>query len=76
MYNWSTDIKRLKKNSEEFKIWKLEQLINFGLDKDKPNEKDLKKYLNKLNIDPGKKALISLPALALNPERNRRVEVI
>jgi len=58
MYNWSTDTNRLKKNPEEYKIWKLEQLINFGMGKDKLNEKDLKIYFNRLNIDPDKKAFL------------------
>ena len=34
MHNWNTDTKILKKNPEEYAVWKLEQLINFGLDKE------------------------------------------
>lgn len=52
MYNWSTDIKTLKKYPEKYTIWKLEQLINFGLDGEKLKLSELKKYWNKLNIDP------------------------
>jgi hypothetical protein len=52
MYNWSTDTKKLSKDPEKYTIWKLEQLINFGLDGQKLNLKELKKYWNQLNIDP------------------------
>lgn len=55
MYNWSVDTKRLKKNPEKFAIWKLEQMINFGLGQDKLNKDELKKYFNQLNIDQDKK---------------------
>jgi len=58
MKNWSTDIKRLKKDHQKYTIWKLEQLINFGLDNKKLSEKDLRKYFTKLSIDPLKKAFL------------------
>src|SRR5260221_402194 len=35
MYNWNTDITQLKKDPEQYAIWKLEQLINYGLDGEK-----------------------------------------
>ena len=35
MKNWSTDTKKLSKNQNKFTIWKLEQLINFGLGNEK-----------------------------------------
>lgn len=55
MYNWSVDAQFLAKYPSKYKLWKLEQLINFGLGKEKLNRKDLKKYFNKLTIDPQKK---------------------
>lgn len=58
MYNWSTDTTRLKKNSKQHVIWRLEQLINYGLGKEKLNEKELKKNLSYLKIDPSKKAFL------------------
>ncbi|MDA1338191.1 MAG: hypothetical protein O2871_02410 [bacterium] len=58
MKNWSTDTKRLKKDKEKYTVWKLEQLINFGLDGQKLSEKDLRKYFTKLSIDPLKKAFL------------------
>ena len=35
MKNWSTDTSDLQKNTEKFSAWRLEQLINFGLGKEK-----------------------------------------
>ncbi|EKD90183.1 MAG: hypothetical protein ACD_31C00119G0002 [uncultured bacterium] len=55
MYNWSTDTKILSKYPEKYKIWQLEQLINFGLGEERIKYSDLKKYINKLEIDPQKK---------------------
>lgn len=55
MYNWSTDIKFLSKYPEKYKIWRLEQLINFGLGSQKIKRSDLKKYLDKISIDVQKK---------------------
>lgn len=51
MHNWSTDTKDLKKDKEKYAIWKLEQMVNFGLDGEKINEEELKKNLKKINID-------------------------
>ncbi|MCL5666169.1 MAG: hypothetical protein M1383_00105 [Patescibacteria group bacterium] len=55
MKNWSTDINRLKTDPEKLAIWELEQMVNFGLDGEKLEEKKLKKYWDRLNIDPDKK---------------------
>lgn len=55
MYNWSVDASSLKKFPEQYRIWRLEQLINFGLGKEKIDKKELKKYFNKIRIDPLKK---------------------
>ena len=52
MYNWSIDEKRFRKeHPEKYKIWRLEQLINFGLGDEKLDLKELKKYWNVLDID-------------------------
>ena len=55
MYNWSTDEKKLKKNPETYTLWRLEQLINFGLRGEKINKKALKKYWDKIRIDPARR---------------------
>jgi hypothetical protein len=60
MHNWSTDTTQLKKSPEKYKIWKLEQLVNFGLNKEKISKENLKKYWNKLTIDPAKKKFLHL----------------
>lgn len=58
MKNWSVDIKQLKKHPEAYKVWRLEQLINYGLDGEKLDAKEVKKYWNKLYLDqPAKKYL-------------------
>lgn len=52
MYNWSTDEKKLKdEDPEGYKIWRLEQLINYGLGGERIKEKELKEHLNELDID-------------------------
>lgn len=55
MYNWSTNTSKLAKDKDEFIIWKLEQLINFGLNGELLSRKNLIKYLPVLNIDLQKK---------------------
>lgn len=59
MYNWSVDEKQLKKYPEEYKIWKLEQMINWGLGEEKLDEKLLRKYWHKLFLDPIKKKYLA-----------------
>lgn len=54
MYNWSVNTKRLKKNRKDYLKWKLEQMINFGLNNKKISRKELKKNINSLSIDPKK----------------------
>ena len=60
MYNWTVDLQQLKKDKKQFAIWKLEQLVNFGLNGEKLNIADLKKYWSILNLDPIKKKYLSL----------------
>lgn len=55
MKNWSTNIAHLSKYPEKYRIWKLEQQINFGLDGEKISSAMLKQYLPRLTIDPKKK---------------------
>lgn len=58
MYNWSVDTTKLKKNSEKYAIFELEQLINFGLNKEKISKKQLKKYWLNIEIDPSKRSFL------------------
>ena len=57
MYNWSTDEERLKKeNPEGYKVWKITQLINYGLVDEKLDRKALKSVWPKIKdkLDPYK----------------------
>jgi len=61
MRNWSVDEKQFKNlDKEQYAVWRLEQLINFGLDGEKISEKKLKKYWKKLDLDPKKKDYLKL----------------
>ena len=55
MYNWAVDIKTLKKDKKQYAIWRLEQMVNFGLGKEKLDRRQLKKYWPLLDLDPKKK---------------------
>lgn len=58
MHNWSVDIKKLKKDKEQFTSWKLEQMINFGTDGEKIPESDIRTYWKKLTLDRDKKRFL------------------
>lgn len=55
MKNWTVDIKKLKKSPEDYELWKLEQMINYGLDNEKISRVFLVKNINRISIDPQKK---------------------
>jgi hypothetical protein len=60
MYNWSIDENKLKKSPQKYAIWRLEQMINFGLGKEKLNEQELRKNFAKLKIDPARKRFLEI----------------
>ena len=60
MYNWNTNISGFKKNSDSFRIWRLNQLINFGLNGEKLDLYQVKKYWQKLDLDPQRKKFLKL----------------
>ncbi len=60
MNHWSVDIKELKKDKRAFAIWKLEQRINFGIGPEKISRRELKTYWKEIDIDPKKRAFLSL----------------
>ena len=44
MLNWNTDEKALRKRDPQaYKLWRLIQLINYGLDGEKLDEREIKK---------------------------------
>jgi len=55
MYNWSVDTTKLRKNKKAYHIFRLEQMINFGLNDQKLSSNLLKKYWSQLKIDPKRK---------------------
>jgi hypothetical protein len=59
MYNWNIDLNRLRKDRKAYDVWKLEQMVNFGLNGKKLNKKKLKAYWNDLTLDPKKKQFLS-----------------
>lgn len=57
MFNWNTDEEKLKRDHpREYKLWRLTQLINYGLDGEKLNENELKAAWPKIKdrLDPDK----------------------
>lgn len=58
MYNWSTNEEELKKDPDYYQQWELEQLINFGLGGKKLDTAKLKKYWEKLRIDPARRRFL------------------
>lgn len=57
MYNWNTPKKNIG-TSKQSTIWKLNQLINFGLNGEKLDFQKVKKYWNKLTLDPKRKMFL------------------
>lgn len=60
MYNWSTQTDELKKDKNKYTTWKLEQMVNFGLDGQKLNRRDLEKYWDQIQIDPSRRKLLAV----------------
>ena len=60
MYNWNTDTSGWDKKSDSYIVWKLQQLINFGLNGRKLDLNLVKKYWSKLDLDPQRKKFLEL----------------
>lgn len=61
MFNWNVDEERFKKEDPEgYRLWRLEQLINYGFEKGELDVEELKKAWPKIkkNIDPYKARLV------------------
>lgn len=55
MYNWSVDEEKFKKEDPKgYKLWRLVQLINYGLDGEKLDREEVKKAWPKIKdqLDP------------------------
>ncbi len=59
MYNWSTDTTQLKKDPDAYERWRLEQLINFGLNGEKIVEEKLRRYFDVLELDPARRRFLA-----------------
>ena len=60
MYNWSTDERELKKNEKQYAIWKLEQMVNFGLNGEKLSQTELREYWEMLTLDPSRRRFLQV----------------
>ena len=60
MYNWSVDEKKLQKKQKEYAVWKLEQLVNFGLNGEKISKQELQNHWNELQIDAHRKNFLGI----------------
>lgn len=60
MYNWSVDTAELEKDKKQYTIWRLEQLVNFGLSGEKINREEIKKYWDILDLDQNKKKYLEM----------------
>lgn len=60
MYNWNINLSKWDRKSESYILWKLQQLINFGLNGEKLNLTLVKKYWSKLDLDPQRKKFLKL----------------
>lgn len=61
MLNWNTDEETFRKlHPEEHKSWRLIQLINFGLDGEKLDEKEIKRVWPRIKdrINPDKRKVL------------------
>ena len=55
MYNWSVDEKKFRKEDpERYRIWRLEQMINYGMAGEKLDRNLVEKHWQKIkpNLDP------------------------
>lgn len=69
MYNWSVDEKAMRHaDPEGYQIWRLGQLINYGLGGEKLDRALLKKYWNRFSFDRATRAYL---AFLLWPKHKR-----
>ncbi len=60
MYNWSVDEEYMKKFPKKYRLWKLEQMISYGLDGEKLDKKKVIanwSYLKK-RLDPDRRKFL------------------
>ncbi|PIQ72094.1 hypothetical protein COY13_03335 [Candidatus Roizmanbacteria bacterium CG_4_10_14_0_2_um_filter_36_35] len=60
MYNWSVDEKYMRKFPRKYQLWRLEQIISYGLDGEKLDKNEVTSnwdYLKK-RIDPERRKFL------------------
>lgn len=57
---WDYDEKNKRAQAAADPIWKLERMINYGLEGQKLKRAELEKYLPQLNIAPDRRAFLEL----------------
>lgn len=70
MHNWSVDEKKFKKeNPKEYTIWRITQLINYGLGHEKLDKKEVKELWPqiKTKIDPNTKVFLEYLLWGIRP---------
>ncbi|MFY9484064.1 MAG: hypothetical protein WAP74_00365 [Patescibacteria group bacterium] len=56
---WDYNLAKVRKRSPAYRKWRLERLINYGLDRgDRISAKELKRYWAELKISPQRRALL------------------
>ena len=81
MYNWSVDEEKFKKeNPKKYKLWRITQLINYGLDGEKLDKEEVLSFWPKIKdkLDPDKKKVMEFflwqkpwkKEPGLNPDRS------
>jgi hypothetical protein len=60
MHNWSTDTTELKKDKKQYAIWRLEQMVNFGLEGKRISREEIMKYWKNLSLDSNKKRYLKM----------------
>jgi hypothetical protein len=58
MRNWNTDLASFDKRTQKYRRWRLEQLVNFGLDGEKLDFSELKRYWPELDLEPRRKEFL------------------
>lgn len=78
MWNWSVDEKKFKKKyPKQYRLWRLAQLINYGLDEgEKLNKEEVKKAWRKIKnqLDPNKALYIEYLLWNKKPSSNQFIK--
>jgi hypothetical protein len=70
MHNWSVDEKKFKKdNPKKYRLWRISQLINYGLGDEKLDKNEVKDLWSqiKTKIDPNTKVYLEYLLWGIRP---------